>query len=198
MCEYCKYDIESDGFSACVLCGGVEGWRYGVCSSHRVAYSRAWCLGEKRAALEAVIHAYKFNRSKEAYRVMAELLDQTLPVLPADCIVTPVATVSAHIRQRGYDHTALLAQEFAKRRGLTYRAVLSRRTSARQQGASRKLRIEQAKQAFNSQACVPKTYLLVDDVLTTGATAQYAARKLREAGATDVWLVVLARQPLEK
>jgi predicted amidophosphoribosyltransferase len=54
----------------------------------------------------------------------------------------------------------------------------------------------QAKGAFCVIGEVNKdaVYILVDDVMTTGATLQYSARVLKEAGATEVWIVVLARQ----
>jgi competence protein ComFC len=148
--------------------------------------------------LEALIYAYKFGRSRAGYVAAADMFDTALPQLPQDCIVTAVPTIAAHIRQRGYDHTALIAQEFARRRGLPFRSLLVRTDNTRQQGASKKQRFAQARSAFACVTAKPAIHLLIDDVFTTGATAQYAALRLREAGATEVWLAVLARQPLEK
>ena len=198
LCEHCKYNIMSEPYCVCMVCGEPRAWGHGVCSTHGLSYSRAWCLGEKHSGLEALIYAYKFGHNKASYKVSADMLDTVLPQLPRDCIVTTVPTIATHIRQRGYDHTALIAREFARLRGLPYRGLLVRRDNTRQQGASRKQRLAQAKSAFACEFAEPTTHLLIDDVFTTGATAQYAALRLREAGATDVWLAVLARQPLEK
>ncbi|MFZ1257927.1 MAG: phosphoribosyltransferase family protein [Candidatus Saccharimonas sp.] len=159
----------------------------------------AWCVGEKQQGLEQLVYQYKFDRAKAAYRVFAELLDATLPVLPIDMIVVPVPTISAHIRQRGYDHAALLTKAFAQRRGLAYDTMLVRRSNTVQLGKNRMQRRVQAEQAFEyRKSCDGKRFLIVDDIFTTGATAEFAARTLKAAGAEDVWVAVIAHQPLEK
>jgi predicted amidophosphoribosyltransferase len=91
----------------------------------------------------------------------------------------------------------LLVRLLAKRCGRPYDAsLLCRRTQTVQRGATAKDRQMQAKGAFCVIGEVNKdaVYILVDDVMTTGATLQYSARVLKEAGATEVWIVVLARQ----
>ena len=76
---------------------------------------------------------------------------------------------------------------------------MSRKTTTTQLGANRKERITQAKEAFRSRAIPEQTvYLLIDDIATTGATLQYAAKSLQEAGAQTIWVAALARQPLDK
>lgn len=182
----------------CMACGGVVGSR-GVCSQCPVPYSRAWMAGERSGALENLIDSYKFQRVYDAHKVLADLLLECLDELPPETIVVPVPTIAAHIRERGYDHTMLIAKEVAKQRGLRLKPLLYRLTSTKQRGANRKERIAQAKAAFGVRGAasgdVP--YLLVDDVVTTGATMEYAARALQEAGASTIWAVAIARQPLD-
>ena len=76
---------------------------------------------------------------------------------------------------------------------------LQRCTSTVQRGASRSERINQARLAFrgaeNTNGDVP--YLLVDDIVTTGATLYFAAKTLKSAGANTVWVATIARQPLD-
>jgi len=68
-----------------------------------------------------------------------------------------------------------------------------------QRGAGRRTRTEQAKKAFQCATSLdPKAiYILVDDVITTGATVKYAAKTLLDAGASTVWVASISRQPLD-
>jgi predicted amidophosphoribosyltransferase len=129
---------------------------------------------------------------------MAALLDDIVPRLPEHVIIVPVPTLAVHVRQRGYDHMVLLAKAFAAIRELQSKSLLSRRTATSQRGASRVVRMHQAEQAFSCAPLQGGIYVLLDDVLTTGATAEHAARALLAAGADEVWLAIIARQPLEK
>ncbi|HRF28086.1 MAG TPA: phosphoribosyltransferase family protein [Candidatus Saccharibacteria bacterium] len=197
LCDNCKYDITSNQFYGCIGCGRPA--PDGICTRCQSGFSRAWCIGERSGELEALINGYKFERKKASSVVCVDLLQLVLPELPRDICIVPVPTIRRHIRQRGYDHTALVAKGLAKRRSLTYRQALRRITSSVQLGATRAQRIEQAKQAFEcTTSLAEQTVLLVDDVTTTGATLEYAATELRKAGAKDVWAAVIARQPLEK
>ena len=104
-----------------------------------------------------------------------------------------------HVRQRGYDHTLLLARQLAKDRTLSVERPLRRYTTAVQRGANRKTREKQASEAFEVRGALTGDvpYLLVDDVVTTGATLIHATRAMKAAGATTVWAVAAARQPLD-
>ncbi|MNH40046.1 DNA utilization protein GntX [compost metagenome] len=66
----------------------------------------------------------------------------------------------------------------------------------KQRDANRAVRAAQAKRAFKARSSTDShCYLLIDDVVTTGATIKYAAKALRDAGAKDVWVAAIARQP---
>lgn len=199
LCDNCKYDITSELFSACVACGRNVPGVYGICSACKVLYDRAWCIGERKEVLRGVIDHYKFMNSKAAYRPLAELLDACLPVLPKNTIIVPVPTVSSHIRQRGYDHMHLVARKLANIRKAPLSTSLVRITSTKQRGATASTRQKQARRAFSWEggADSEATYLIIDDVVTTGATLTYAAKTLKDAGATDVWAAVICRQPLD-
>lgn len=146
--------------------------------------------------MEHLIDGYKFSRAKALHLNLADLLDATLPELPRGVIIAPIPTISTHVRQRGYDHTLLIAKELARRKGLALQRPLARQHSAKQLGASRSERIKQARTAFRLEGPIDprEIYLLIDDVYTTGATLQYGAQALRDAGVQDVWVAVLARQ----
>lgn len=194
LCDNCIFDIKNEPFERCVAC--LSPTSGNLCLSHRLPYSRVWCAGEREGALEATIDGYKFMRMRSAGFSLAELLDGVVPQLPAQTVVTAVPSIAPHIRQRGYDHATVLAQAFARKRNLAYDQVLFRRGKTAQRGATRKTRIAQAKEAFTVSGGIRRSvpYLLIDDVLTTGATVRYAAQALRYAGASEVWVAVLARQ----
>lgn len=168
-----------------------------VCSACPASFTKAWCAGDRREGLKELINRYKFERTRAAYSSLADLLHETLPALPTDTIVVPVPTIMPHVRERGYDQTVLLSRRFAKLRSLAHGSPLYRTTNSVQRGATRAQRIAQAKSAFAATPCTGR-YLVVDDITTTGATLQFAAQALLDAGAQEVWVAVLACQPLEK
>ncbi len=198
LCGNCKYDIISELKTVCIRCQKPCGER-GICGSCRLPYERAWCVGERVGTLQRLIGLYKFERVRSAYKDLGDLLLATVPDLPANVVIVPVPTVASHIRQRGYDHTLLLARYIARKRQLPLRRLLVRVTKTKQRQASAAVREAQAKAAFAVRGDVAKNtvYLLVDDVITTGATVKYAAKALKDAGATQIWAAVVARQTLD-
>jgi ComF family protein len=198
LCDYCKYNIENEQFGSCIKCGVLAG-QNGICKTCIVPYDRAWCVGERSGVLEKLINRYKFDNNYAAYRTIAELLSNCIGILPQNATLVPVPTVASHIRQRGYDHTLLVARHVAKLQGVALEQPLYRVGNDMQRGNGKHLRSEQAARAFGIKNHVKHSgpYLLIDDVITTGATLQYAARALRQAGAREVWVAVIARQPLD-
>lgn len=199
LCSNCKYDIISEPFLACVACGQNTAGRRGICESCKVAYSRGWCVGDRTDALRTLIDRYKFSNARAAHKPLASLLHEALPELPEETIIIPIPTISSHIRQRGYDHMLLVAKELARTRQLPLSQGLQRRSSSRQKHADAKTRRRQAKEAFEWKGAIRPavTYLLVDDVVTTGSTLHFAAQALCNAGAMNVWAVTISRQPLD-
>lgn len=199
LCDNCKYDIISEPYSACVACSKGLAGKQGLCSSCHVPYERAWCAAARHDTLQRLIDSYKFSNAKAAYFPLTSLLHENLPELPSDIIIVPIPTVASHIRQRGYDHALLVARHFAKTRQLTLSPVLQRKSTTMQRGANKRTRTAQAKQAFvcHQQLDTATTYLLIDDVITTGATVKYAAKTLIDAGAGVVWVASISRQPLD-
>jgi ComF family protein len=116
---------------------------------------------------------------------------------PLHDAVVPVPSTARRNRDRGYDPGRLLAEEVARRLRVPFRPVLSRVREAAPQSsvpaAERRRNVEGAFRAAPSTR--GRRLLLVDDVLTTGATAFEAAGTLLAAGASAVDLLVLARTP---
>lgn len=97
------------------------------------------------------------------------------------------------IRRRGYDHAALLARRLADELGLPCRSLLTRTRAISDQSAlEREQRRHNVAAAFAARPC-SGAVVLVDDVMTTGATAEACSAALRESGACSVEVVVAAR-----
>ena len=112
LCDNCKYNIINEYSETCILCGSTCS-ASSVCTSCRPHFSRAFCVGERADELRRVIDSYKFENAKAAHRVLARLLSERIGQLPSTVTIVPIPTSSSHIRQRGYDHTLLIAKELA-------------------------------------------------------------------------------------
>ncbi|MDJ0975461.1 MAG: phosphoribosyltransferase family protein [Planctomycetota bacterium] len=164
-----------------------------------------------REPLDAVVaaHAYtgtprelvvrlKFRGRLGAIRFLAEELAERLldPGLPGDLLV-PVPLSARRRRQRGYDQAALLARAVARRVRLPCRprALRKRRDTPAQTSLSRAGRRRAVRGAYVAfpRHVRGRAVVLVDDVLTTGATARAAALALRRAGAVSVVAAVACR-----
>jgi predicted amidophosphoribosyltransferase len=110
-------------------------------------------------------------------------------------VVTWVPTTAARRRARGYDHAELLARAVASRLGRPCRRLLRREPGPAQTGRSAAARW--GNPAFVRRGPVAGRVLLVDDVVTTGATIAAAARCVRNGGVVCPIVVVLARTPLK-
>jgi predicted amidophosphoribosyltransferase len=102
----------------------------------------------------------------------------------------------ARIRERGFDHSALIAKEFARLRGLPYQPLLTRNGRTKQAGATKIQRVQQIQGVYlpRPRASIKDRHILViDDVTTTGATLIEVANVLRAAGAKNLDALVFAQ-----
>jgi ComF family protein len=197
LCGNCKYNITSEQKMVCIVCGRPtgNGW---LCNNCHMPYEKAWVVGERDGVLQRLVGLYKFERAKAAYKSLGGLLVDVLPELPPHTVIIPIPTTPSRIRERGYDHMLLIARYVARARGLKWQRLIRRKTNTKQRQATAKKRDFQAKNAFfvRDKVDADTPYLIVDDVMTTGATIKYAAQALRDAGAKHVWVAVIARQTL--
>jgi ComF family protein len=197
LCSNCKYNITSEQKMVCLVCGQPTGRDY-LCVSCHMPYEKAWVVGDRDGVLQRLVGLYKFERAKSAYKTLGDLLLSILPELPTGTVIVPIPTTPGRIRERGYDHMLLIAKYIAKARGLKCRQLVRRQTNTKQRQATAEKRNIQARRAFvvKDKIKAETPYLLIDDVMTTGATIKYAAAALRNAGAEHVWVAIIARQVL--
>lgn len=207
LCDCCKNYITCCNFYICPHCGKPFARSSKPLPTHQnrlcpdcTGEIPAYVVGVREGPLATLIHDYKYHSTRAIGKTLAELLDARLPEnLPENTVLVPVPTSTAHIRARGFDHIAYLAKHLARRRGLPVEKVLIRAKNTVQVGADAKTRVKQASAAFAvDQPLDPsKTYLLLDDVWTTGASLSAASEKLRAAGAKHLILAVLALNSLD-
>lgn len=162
------------------------------------ALENVWVAAEYDALARQLVQCLKFGRARSAAQLIAQTMHKQLPAFPA-AIVVPIPTANRRVRERGYDQASLIAHQFAKRRGLFCQPLLRRQGSTRQVGANRTTRRTQLQGAFyfaGPSKQLPGSIILVDDVLTTGATIEAAAIALKEAGAAHVSAALFAHKHL--
>lgn len=195
LCDNCKKYIIDHSYDGCVLCESTP--EHGqLCSQHQLSYEALWCGALRGGMMKRLVDDYKFHRVAAADETLAAVWDGILPSLPAQTVIVPIPTTPRHIRIRGYDHMYRLAHALARRRRLRVRPLLRRRSNVTQHhAASAQQRRRQAAAFFSaaSRMGVDEHYLIVDDIFTTGATLEAAARTLRAAGAQHVAAAVLLR-----
>ncbi len=157
---------------------------------------QAWVATEHGAAARELVRALKFARARSAARVAATLMHQLLPPFPPGAVLVPIPTATTRVRERGYDQAELITRHLAKLRGLSYKRLLRRHGATRQVGASRTQRQAQLAAAFSMRvSALPSAPLiLIDDVTTTGATIEAAARELKANGAHTVNAALFAQK----
>lgn len=180
-----------DGRSrATVLCA--------ACTTDPPPYDWARAAGLYVDPLRAALHAFKFHGTRALARPLAELvIEQWGREVPADVdALVPVPLAPARERSRGFNQAGLLAERLAQGLGRPVKPRWLRRArpTPPQSELGAAERWANVRHAFRAAPAVVGRYLLVvDDVLTTGATAAECARALRAAGARAVGVVTVAR-----
>lgn len=142
------------------------------------------------------IHMFKYRRRRGLAKPLGALMVEALPAHVASCTaVVPVPLHSSRMRERGFNQSALLARVLAAELQQPLVQGLQRiRATVHQVGLRPDARELNVRGAFAwSGEAVPAVVLLIDDVLTTGATMRECARILRIAGAREVHGLALTR-----
>lgn len=147
LCCNCKYNIISDRQLFCIKCRRPT-YSMSLCQDCAIDIERAYVVGVREGVLQRVIGLYKFERAYGGHKDLGDLLIEVLPDLPRNTVIVPVPTAPSHIRERGYDHMALIARYVSRQMKLDYRRFLVRATDTKQRQADSKTRIKQAKKAF--------------------------------------------------
>ena len=195
LCDRCKNYILSSHTPLCPHCKSPT--KAGRCN-HCKDLPPTFIVGERSGLLGDIIHDYKYHSIRSLAKPLAELMHQCLPPLDSQSIIIPLPTIDRHVRARGFDHTKLIAKHLVKLRKpyCTTQSLLIRTKDTTQVGTNRSTRINQATSAYtiasNTKIDPQTTYILLDDVWTTGASMRACVKKLQQAGATKIIIALLS------
>ena len=173
----------------------------GVCKHARPHYDRARAAGRFTGVLREIVHAFKYTDALWLKHDLVDLMQGCLDAhFQADAVdvVMPVPLHPVRQRERSYNQAAVLADELARRldRRIDKRTLARTRITGTQtqlDAAQRRMNMLGAFTVRNPEWVFRRHVLLVDDVMTTGATLSECARVLKKAGARTVWALTVAR-----
>lgn len=168
------------------------------CGGRAFSFDGACTVQEYKGAVKNVIHKYKYRGHKELAGTLGGLMARQIrrsrwPSLDA---VVPIPLHYDKLMDRGYDQALLLAHVVADELHVPVKKALVRtRPTFSQTRLDASKRWANVAHAFEVAAnhTLPERVLLVDDLLTTGATAHFAAQALLDGGVKEVYLAVIGR-----
>jgi len=206
LCSGCAGDFAAN-LPACPRCAlplASPAPACGACLAREPPFTAAWAPFRYGHPLDLLETRFKFGRDLAAGRVLAALLVERArlagPVLPA--LIVPVPLHVARLRERGYNQALELARPLAAGLGVPLRedVLLRTRATPPQTGLDARARRRNLRGAFALAPgfVLPPHVVVLDDVMTTGATLREAASLLREQGAARVDAWALARAPASR
>jgi ComF family protein len=176
--------------------------RCGLCITHPPAFDACFAVVDYRPPWVSILHQFKFGDDPAWSRHLVNAMQATSGVKDAVLMATwviPVPLADIRLSERGYNQSLLLAKNLSPEKTISM-ALHKLASAAPQRGLSRAARLNNLQGAFavdpiwaqriHGQRCV-----LVDDVMTTGATLHAASLALKAAGAAHVSTIVFARTP---
>lgn len=200
----------------CVCCGQwVDRRKQGLCDTCRkellceMKYlycpapeqvERVICVGRYRDGLKQAIYRMKFQSGGQTVMLpLARLMEQAWKEynMPTPDVITCVPISPLRLHTRGYDQSAEMAKYLSKQWDIPFEPILLRRRFSRKQSTlPPDQRWAHAKKSFylrTNTYLSGKRVLLVDDIVTTGASVSCCATLLRKAGAQTVWVLAAAK-----
>jgi len=191
-CQYCGVCLPANVADAFAVCS--------ACRAQRHLFDLARSAGPYEGALRDLIRKYKFDGFRRLASPLAAILESVCAAEPGLGRSDWILAVPLHPRrrrERGFDQTLLLARLLSARLGVPVFSGLRRiRQTAPQFGLDHEERARNVRGAFGvtgAEALADASVLLIDDVMTTGATVNECARVLKMAGAVRVYVVTVAR-----
>lgn len=198
LCERCYSELPLISGDTCSSCGApaasgrvgcVHCWD-GPLESN-LSLAEVWAATEYDGPAEGLVGSLKKRRSVQIARFCAALMASRVGLLPDNTVVVAVPP------RRGSESAAtVLAQQLARRLELQHQALLIpvRRTAGQKLlGAAERFQNSSDLYMLKRSAMAPGSVLIVDDVLTTGATVSSCASVLQKAGTRSIYCAALAR-----
>ncbi len=168
------------------------------CCRQAPSFSAVFAAGLYEGALKNALHRFKYSAIVDLDRPLAGLLQNALPPLSGNEIILPVPLHPRRLRRRSYNQSLLLARVLAHNLQIELDSSILERVvdSLSQQGLGAQQRASNLRGAFQcTRRLDGETFLLIDDVMTTGATVAVCSQALLDAGAGQVLVGAVARAP---
>ena len=196
VCPGCRSSLDLITPPLCARCGAPTQWpvsRCRDCAGRRLAFAHARAAVPYDEPIRRVVAAWKERGLRNLAAWAGELILEAVPRPDGACIAFVPSDRERSLR-RGHHAAARLADRLGAGWELPVVPLLARTQAAvRQRGLGQAARRRNVRGAFRAVAAAPPRVILVDDVYTTGATADAAASALRKAGARRVEVVTFAR-----
>lgn len=168
------------------------------CRTTPPAFTKAWTGYAYQTPLKEAIRLFKYHGKVSLAIPLGELLGTQCRHLPVVDYIIPVPLHSHRLRERAYNQSLLLADQVSRhlKTPVLCNTLLRIKSTPPQTTLSRSKRLKNLRRAFHIRKphrILRKRILLIDDVMTTGATVNECAKTLRKAGAGDVYVGALAR-----
>lgn len=209
LCPGCLNQITYNSPPFCVQCSRhlsepLSRSRCKECRLRKPHFDFAWSACLYSQPLQGLIHQFKYGQKTYLRHIFGQLIISFLRQYRLDIEqfdwVIPIPLSPTRQRERGYNQAQVLAQDIVKEFNLPLSVdnlVRVRHTKNQAQLCEKErwTNIQHAFKIKQSQTTAKKSLLLIDDLLTTGATASEAALTLKEAGARTVGVLTLAITP---
>lgn len=205
LCPECRDAVKRVPPPYCRRCGRTLQTRSlgrGICADcirGRVDFDRAFSLFLYEGPVKALVHELKYRGKRRLGTVLGGLMSGFIREHSIDLdfvdVVVPVTLHPAKLREREFNQSLLLARECARTLGrpVAENTLVRTRNTRSQTGLPQEERRRNVEGSFACPAPVKgMNVLLVDDVMTTGATASDAARALKQSGAAVVFVLTFA------
>ncbi len=199
VCEACAASLSWLG-NACSRCA-IPLPRAGVCGgclAHEPAFDAALAAFEYRFPVDRLVQRFKYSGDLAVGQWLAQQLARRVAACGKPDLLVAPPLARSRLRERGFNQAVVVAAALGKRLGIRHApaALAKVRDTSPQPGLARAARLANLRDAFACNAAVASMHVaIVDDVMTTGATAHSLARVLKAAGAARVSVWAIARTP---
>lgn len=205
-CPFCDALLDKEWRKPCPKCEKADFWlQSDQAIVSGTAFARCACVGWYADKLRDSVRRFKFSNCPDYAKAYGPLLAKTVRFyLPGMYdLVTWVPVSPDTLKSRGYDQARLLAEETAAALGTTAVPLLAKTgknvpQSSLSDGRQRWRNVAGVYSVPDPGQVAGQRVLVIDDILTTGATLEEAAKTLRRAGATQVVAATFCRTPPRK
>ncbi len=208
LCENCSKKIFQNIKFTCPVCQKLSfcGRTCPDCQRKTYLDGLIWIAPYQNQTIRKMIHSFKYEFAKDLAKTLASLMIKT--ILTSELInlfspkkswlIVPIPIQNKKLKERGFNQAELLAREISNQTKIPFetKILIKIKNTPSQTTLQEEERRKNVKNVFsvkNSNLIKNKNIVLVDDVVTTGATLDEAAKTLKSAGAKMIWGLALAK-----